>query len=166
MLDSFFSIVLCLSIIVILYIVSRLYNAIKVLNARVTLLSTQVKSLRESTRHALQLEHSDTYSHFERQDQELQATMKRDFTYKKSPLDEMIARWRVDPAQQRPGGQEPAAPKPKKSASEIRGISIKPALGKALRSAKGHPGGAAETANSEATGSDSANPAPPLERKK
>ncbi len=143
MVESLYQVLLPLSVIVTLFVVARLYYAIKLLNERVANLSRALTTLRESTRRELANigvhgEDTDSLSHFVEKEQVLGARMRRDFSYKENPLHEIFARWRVDtnlPPPSRPG-EAGGVGRERKSAREIRGRELKPSEQAALRNVR------------------------------
>lgn len=74
-----FDIFLALSFVTLIYIVQRLYYALRVLNARVTILSTLVRNVSEQVKE-LGVE-EEWLTSYERRDTKLQQEMRGDFAY-------------------------------------------------------------------------------------
>lgn len=87
MFPKIFDIFLALSFIAVIFVVLRLYNALKVLNARVTILSSLVKRMSATMQ---EMEGGDGgFSEYEQKEQQLRAEMSRDFTYKDFSYEEI-----------------------------------------------------------------------------
>jgi len=156
-----FNVLLVLSIFVMLLVVARLYQAIQLLEARVSILSSSLKNLREATMTIVDADSFEDLEIFDHHETELRKSMRRDFTHKKYDVDRLLAesRKKAQPPGGSslgtlPGGSQPppddadGGTRGRRKASDIRGMTLNPSLARGLMRARGStqpPAGDAST---------------------